>query len=282
MAIYVIGDLQGCLTPLQQLLDKLQFDPARDQLWFVGDIVNRGPQSLETLRFIRDLGTSAITLLGNHDLHLLAVAFTGRKSKGKDTLDAILQAHDRDLLLHWLRTRPLLHVDPKIQSLMVHAGIPPQWSIEDAALRAREVEDELAGENFIGLLEAMYSDQPDRWSDDLTPQQRMIYTINAFTRMRYLTADGRMEFKHKCSPARAGSDLIPWFAVPRSTLGACVYFGHWSTLGIIELDTAYVHAYAMDTGCLWGGQLTAIRADGAHRPKVSVGCPQTIRPGKEE
>lgn len=282
MAIYVIGDLQGCLTPLQQLLDKLRFDPARDQLWFVGDIVNRGPHSLETLRFIRDLGTSAITLLGNHDLHLLAVAFTGRKSKGKDTLDSILQANDRDTLLHWLRTRPLLHVDPKIQSLMVHAGIPPQWSIEDAIHRAREVEEELAGENFIGLLEAMYSDQPDRWSDDLTPQQRMIYTINAFTRMRYLTVDGRMEFKHKCSPAYAGSDLIPWFAVPRPPLGACVYFGHWSTLGVIELNTPYVHAYAMDTGCLWGGQLTAIRADDAHRSKVSVACPQTIKPGKDE
>ncbi len=281
MSTYVIGDLQGCLDPLKRLLDQIKFDPVKDTLWFVGDIVNRGPQSLETLRYVRELQASSITVLGNHDLHLLAVACTGKKSKGKDTLGDILSAPDRDELLDWLRKRPLVHHDARLAALLVHAGIPPTWSIQDSLVRAHEVQHVLSGDSAHELLSIMYNDQPDRWRDDLTESERLIYSINAFTRMRYFTADGRMEFKNKGTPKLAPANLIPWFDMPRQPLGARIFFGHWSTLGLIRLPNHAVEALAMDSGCLWGGRLTTIRADDPELPMVSEPCEEAAKPGSE-
>ncbi|MEW6445451.1 MAG: symmetrical bis(5'-nucleosyl)-tetraphosphatase [Pseudomonadota bacterium] len=275
MATYAVGDLQGCLAPLQRLLDKLRFDPASDSLWLVGDLVNRGPQSLETLRFIRELGPAAITVLGNHDLHLLAIAHGGKKSKGKDTLTPILEAPDRDELIDWLRRQPLLHHDPRLAALLVHAGIPPQWDIATASACAREVEAALAGPNPHDFLTEMYGDHPDRWEASLSGLERLRYTVNACTRMRYLTNDGRMEFKHKCIPDDAPRGLRPWFDAPREPLGATVVFGHWSTLGRTRLPGAL----ALDTGCLWGARLTAVRLDDGAWPMVSEECSGYRKPG---
>ncbi len=281
MAIYVIGDLQGCLDPLKRLLDQLHFEPGADQLWFVGDIVNRGPQSLETLRFVHELDHCSITVLGNHDLHLLAVAMTGRKSKGRDTLEEILRAEDSDELLDWLRKRPLVHHAPENAALLVHAGIPPDWGIEESLHHAHEVERVLAGDSVKELLSLMYNDQPDRWHDRLSETERLIYSINAFTRMRYLTLDGRMEFKNKCALSKAPTGLLPWFNAPRSPLGARVFFGHWSTLGKIRLTNNTVEAYAMDSGCLWGGRLSAIRADQSELTLYSEACDEWVKPSAE-
>ena len=281
MSTYVIGDLQGCLDPLQRLLDQIRFDPDKDTLWFVGDIVNRGPQSLETLRFVRDLEKSSITVLGNHDLHLLAVAYTGKKSKGKDTLDDIQKAPDRDELLDWLRKRPLVHHDAKLGALLVHAGIPPVWDIAQSLAHAQEVEQALRGDHMCELLSIMYSDQPELWHERLSQTERMIYSINAFTRMRYFKADGRMEFKNKGNPNQAPAHLTPWFDMPRPPLGARVFFGHWSTLGKIRLPKHAVEALAMDSGCLWGGRLTTIRADDPELPMYSEPCEEASKPGSE-
>ena len=280
MSTYVIGDLQGCLDPLKRLLDQVHFDPVADRVWFVGDVVNRGPQSLKTLRFVRELAPVSVTVLGNHDLHLLAVAYTGRKSKGKDTLEEILRAEDCDELLDWLRKRPLVHYAPEHAALLVHAGIPPQWSIRDSLAHAREVEQVLGSDSVKELLSIMYNDQPDRWRENMPETERLIYSINAFTRMRYLTHDGRLEFKSKCAPERAPPDLTPWFNIPRTPLGARIFFGHWSTLGVIHLPQHAVEAYAMDSGCLWGGRLSAIRADLPELPMYSEPCAESSKPSQ--
>ncbi|OYY73303.1 MAG: bis(5'-nucleosyl)-tetraphosphatase (symmetrical) [Gammaproteobacteria bacterium 28-57-27] len=281
MPTYVIGDLQGCLDPLKRLLDQIQFNYDQDKLWFVGDVVNRGPQSLETLRFVRELEHCSITVLGNHDLHLLAVAYTGKKSKGKDTLGDILHAPDREELLDWLRKRPLLHHEPSLAALLVHAGIPPAWDIETSLARAHEVEQVLGSNHAAELLSIMYNDQPDRWRNDMTQSERLIYSINAFTRMRYFKPDGRMEFKNKGAPAQSPAQLIPWYDMPRQPLGARVFFGHWSTLGQIRLPKHTVEALAMDSGCLWGGRLSTIQVDDPDLPMYSVACAETVKPGIE-
>ncbi|MFZ5513948.1 MAG: symmetrical bis(5'-nucleosyl)-tetraphosphatase [Pseudomonadota bacterium] len=275
MAVYAVGDLQGCLDPLQRLLERLAFDPARDRLWLVGDLVNRGPQSLEALRFVRGLGEAAVTVLGNHDLHLLAVAIGGHRTKGKDTLAPILTAPDRDELVDWLRRQPLLHHEPDLRAVLAHAGIPPDWDLPTAAACARQVEAVLAGDGVRDFLVEMYGDHPDRWDAGLEGLERLRYTVNALTRMRYLTPDGRLEFKYKCAPERAPEGLIPWYAAPRAPLGATVVFGHWSTLGRTRLPAAL----ALDTGCLWGGKLTAVRLDDASLPFVSVDCAGALHPG---
>jgi len=281
MSTYVIGDLQGCLDPLKRLLEQIHFNPSKDTLWFVGDIVNRGPQSLETLRYVRDLAESSITVLGNHDLHLLAVAYTGKKSKGKDTLQDILNAPDREELLDWLRQRPLVHHDTRLAAMLVHAGIPPAWGIKDSLKHAGEVQQVLSGDSVRELLGMMYNDQPDRWRDNLSESERLIYSINAFTRMRYFKADGRLEFKNKGMPQNAPTNLTPWFDMPRQPLGARIFFGHWSTLGQIRLPKHAVEALAMDSGCLWGGRLTTIRADDPELPMYSVVCEEAVKPGVE-
>ncbi|WP_347258420.1 symmetrical bis(5'-nucleosyl)-tetraphosphatase [Methylocaldum sp.] len=266
MAIYAIGDVQGCFAELQRLLDQIRFDPAEDRLWFTGDLVNRGPQSLETLRFIRSLGDRAVTVLGNHDLHLLAVAHGVSRTKRKDTFSDVLTAPDRDILVDWLRRRPLLFRDGAFY--LIHAGLPPQWSAEDAERYAKEVESCLQGDDFVELFRHMYGDQPDLWTETLQGWDRLRFITNCFTRVRYCDRYGRTDFKEKGGPGTQPSHLMPWFKVPgRKSAGAEIVFGHWSTLGFYADDDVY----GIDTGCLWGGELTALRLDG-EKKRFCVSC----------
>lgn len=257
MATYAIGDVQGCHDELLVLLDKIRFDSAADQLWFVGDLVNRGPRSLETLRTIRNLGTSAVSVLGNHDMHLLAVAEGISRTKHRDTFGDILVAPDRDELLHWLRHRPLLHHGGEFY--LIHAGLPPQWNMEQATGLAQEAETALRSPDYREMLWHMYGNEPTHWDDHLGDWDRLRFITNSFTRLRYCTADGRLEFQQKGQPGNQPAGLLPWFEVPgRRSAGARILFGHWSTLGFhISQGT-----YCLDTGCLWGGELTALRIDG--------------------
>jgi bis(5'-nucleosyl)-tetraphosphatase (symmetrical) len=256
MALYAIGDVQGCFAELRSLLEKIRFDPAADRLWFAGDLVNRGPQSLETLRFIRSLGDAAVAVLGNHDLHLLAVAQGVSKTKHRDTFGDVLGAPDRDELLDWLRRRPLLHHGGGFY--LIHAGLPPQWSVDQAAAHAAEAEAVLQGDDCAEFFRHMYGDQPDLWSESLEGFARLRFTINCLTRLRYCHADGRVEFKQKGPPGSQPPGLVPWFAAPgRRSTGAHILFGHWSTLGFY----AGHGVCCLDTGCLWGGELTALRLD---------------------
>jgi len=278
MAVYAVGDLQGCLTECRKLLDRLDFDPGRDRLWLVGDIVNRGPESLEALRFVKELGDAAITVLGNHDLNLLAVAYGDRRPRKKDTLTPILEAPDREELLDWLRHQPLFHHDPALDFAMVHAGLPPEWDLTLAKRLAREVEAALQGPDFTDLLADMYGDQPDRWHDDLSGMERLRFAINCFTRMRYCTPEGRLRMKPKGPPGTQGADEIPWFEVPgRRTADQRIVFGHWSTLGALESH----NAFATDTGCVWGGKLTALRLDTTQPQWLQVECAGALEPGAD-
>jgi len=257
MATYAIGDIQGCFDSLQQLLAKCAFDPARDRLWLVGDLVNRGPRSLETLRFVKSLGEAALTVLGNHDLYLLMVAEGGAKTRGKDdTLQPILDAPDCAELLDWLRRQPLCHVEDDY--CLVHAGLLPQWSIKKARKLAREVEAALQGAQYREFIANMWGSQPDRWSDDLTGWPRLRAVVNAMTRMRFCSADGVMEFKVKGELANAPAGYMPWFEVPgRKSEKSVLVTGHWSALGFRLSD----NMLALDSGCLWGGHLTAVRLE---------------------
>ncbi len=266
MAEYAIGDVQGCFGELCLLLEKIAFDPQLDRLYFVGDIVNRGPKSLETLRFIKNLGESAVTVLGNHDLHLLAVAHGASKTKRRDTFGDILGAPDRDELLYWLRTRPLLHSGDKFY--LIHAGLPPQWDMDTAVRCAREVEAVLCKEDADGFFSHMYGDSPDRWSAKLEGWPRIRFITNCFTRMRYCDRNGVLDMKEKGGPGSQAAHLLPWFNAPgRRSEGAKLVFGHWSTLGYhVESD-----CHCLDTGCLWGRELTALRLDGDHG-RFSVAC----------
>ena len=266
MAVYAIGDIQGCYDEFRRLLDQLDFSPGADRLWLTGDLVNRGPGSLATLRFVRELGEHAITVLGNHDLHLLAVA-AGREPRAGDTLAPILAAPDRDELLAWLAGRPLLHEDPLLRFSMVHAGLPPQWDMARARIEARAVEGALV-EAPAAFLSAMYGDEPDRWLPGLRGVDRLRFAVNCFTRLRYCTNDGRLLLKLKGPPESAPAGAVPWYAATqRLTRGERIVFGHWSALGYrVAIDT-----YSLDTGCVWGGSLTAIRLDGPRPgPPVSV------------
>jgi bis(5'-nucleosyl)-tetraphosphatase (symmetrical) len=258
MATYAIGDIQGCFHELMLLLEKVAFDPARDTLWLTGDLVNRGPQSLEVLRFVKGLGERAVTVLGNHDLHLLAVSEgRHRHFKETDTLGGVLQASDREELMAWLRRQPLLHHDPDLGWTMVHAGLPPQWDLDTARACAREVEAVLRSPAYGDFIEHMYGNRPDRWSEDLSGWDRLRYSVNCFTRLRFVTRDGALDFVHKGAPDSAG-DHLPWFRVPgRRSADTPILFGHWSTLGFHRGD----NVCALDTGCLWGGALTALRLE---------------------
>lgn len=275
MAVYVAGDLQGCLSSLERLLTKVHFNPQIDRLWLVGDLVNRGPSSLETLRFIKDLGQAASCVLGNHDLHLLAIASGVSSIRRGDTLQSVLEAPDAEELLAWLRTRPLIHHDPLLDWTMVHAGIPPQWDIPYALLRAAEVEAELRM-NPKALFNIMYGNLPRLWSEDLDKASRHRFTLNALTRMRYVhTDDGRLDYSCKASPDKAPDDLIPWFRLPaRANENAHLVFGHWSTLGLINEP----RLIALDTGCVWGGKLSMVRLDLNHYPILSTDCPKSQQP----
>lgn len=262
MATYAIGDVQGCFDPLDGLLETIGFDHLRDRLWFAGDLVNRGPDSLRVLRFVRDLGDRAVTILGNHDLHLLAVAAEIRKHTRKDSLNEILEAPDRDELIDWLRHRPLAHRDPAQGFLMIHAGVPPQWDVEQTMARAAEVESALRGPDYRDFLHHMYGNVPDTWGDELEGHERLRVITNYLTRMRFCDTAGRLDLDNKGSPEDANRGFEPWFRhAHRRTCGTRILFGHWASLDG-RADTPGVHA--LDTGCIWGGRLRAMRLeDGA-------------------
>ncbi len=260
MPVYAIGDVQGCHAELRALLRKISFDPARDEVWFVGDLVNRGPDSLRVLRHVRALGRSARVVLGNHDLHLLAVASGGRRHlRASDTLDDVLTAPDRDELLEWLRRRPLLHRDAGLGWTMVHAGLPPQWTLSTARACAREVEAALRDERSAGrLFDHMYGDRPDRWSEGLRGHARLRFIVNCLTRLRTCDARGRIELDFKGALDELPPRLVPWFRAPgRRSRRQRIVCGHWSALDYYEGDGIV----ALDTGCVWGGRLCAVRLD---------------------
>ena len=259
MATYAVGDLQGCLTPLDHLLERVAFDPAIDRLWLVGDLVNRGPQSLECLRRIRDLGSAAVTVLGNHDLHLLATAAGIRQPRPRDTLSPILESPDGPELLEWLAGQPLLHHDPELGWTMVHAGIPPQWDLQTAIREAAAVSLALR-EPFSRqpFLRQMYGDEPAQWNPRLNGIERLRFAVNALTRMRFLHSDGRLDFSDKRPPEEAGTHLQPWFAAPdRAMQGQRIVFGHWSALGVRQGKDWL----SLDSGCVWGRKLTMVRLE---------------------
>ncbi len=264
-----MGDIQGCLGPLQRLLEKLRFDPARDRLWLVGDLVNRGPQSLETLRFVRSLGAAVTCVLGNHDLHLLAVRHGVRRPNPRDTLREVVDAPDGEELLDWVRHLPLLHRDPALGTTLVHAGIYPSWSLDEAASLAREVEGVLRGPRWGSLIRNMYGDRPRRWDPELSGHERARFIINAFTRMRFVGADGALDFAHTGPPGSQPAGLTPWFEVPgRASAGERIAFGHWSALP----HPATPGLLALDSGCVWGNRLSAVKIDGTAPKWVRVAC----------
>lgn len=255
MAIYVVGDLQGCFAPLQQLLHKVQFNPPRDQLWSVGDLVNRGPESLATLRYVKSLGDSFRMVLGNHDLHLLAVARYGERSRPEDTLVDILNAPDREALLDWLQAQPLLI--SAAGYTLVHAGIPPQWSLPEAQQLAAEVETVLRSPHAEQFFATMYGDQPDNWSAQLPAPERWRVITNYLTRMRFCAANGRLELQNKQPPQHPPPGFAPWFSHHnRRTQNEKIIFGHWAALGGKDVGA---NLFALDTGCAWGGRLRVMQ-----------------------
>ena len=259
MAIYAIGDVQGCYTELCRLLEKIDFDPAIDTLWFCGDLVNRGEESLQTLRLVKSLGNSALTVLGSHDLHLLALHHGVKKVRVTADLQKILKSPDRDELMHWLQSQSLLHYDKSHRTLVVHAGIYPSWGLSRARKLAAEVETMLRGENSVKFFRKMYGNKPDKWSNDLKGGKRLRFITNAFTRMRYLDPSGKLDFTVNRSPRRyLRRDMSPWFlAEAQLRADLRVLFGHWSTLPI----GCYGRFFALDGGCVWGGHLVALRID---------------------
>lgn len=261
MATYVIGDVQGCFKALRSLLDKLVFDPGRDQLWFAGDIVNRGPDSLSCLRFIKALGPAARMVLGNHDLHLLATYYANRAQKRKDTLGSVLSAPDCAALMHWLRQQPLMIWDQSRDLVVTHAGLPHIWSVSQANDLGQEIEAALKGERCVEFFEAMYGNTPEIWSESLTGMDRLRVITNYFTRMRFIDLDGTLNLSVKERAESAPEGFLPWFSVPRSDQTK-VLFGHWAAL---EGVTGQAQFQALDTGCVWGGTLTAINLDSMQR-----------------
>jgi bis(5'-nucleosyl)-tetraphosphatase (symmetrical) len=258
MTIWAIGDIQGCYDSFRQLLDQCRFDPSKDQLWLVGDLVNRGPQSLETLRFIRSLGKSAITVLGNHDLYLLMVAAGAVPRRGKDdTLDPIFAAPDAVELHDWLKEQPLAHAATLSgqRHVMVHAGLLPDWTANDAVMLSAEVSNRLKGPKFADFLHALWGDTPLAWDPALSADDRSRVIVNAMTRMRFCSTKGVMDLKIKGKPENAPADHLPWFEVPgRKTADDVLVVGHWSALGLKMTP----NLVALDSGCLWGGHLTAV------------------------
>lgn len=274
MTLYAVGDLQGCLTPLKQLLERVDFQPGRDQLWAVGDLVNRGPQSLETLRFLLQMRGSVTSVLGNHDLHLLAVAHGQQKLKKADTLREILDAPDAAELLDWLRSLPLLHYSAERHSLLVHAGLPPIWTLEQALARADEVQqvlrDPLRCSEFF---RAMYGNQPEQWSDTLEGMERLRVITNYLTRMRFCTASGQLDLQSKEGLETAPPGFAPWFEWPRTEPAPRIIFGHWAAL---QGQCPVPNIWALDTGCVWGGALTLADLDSGQLHRLE--CPKQVVP----
>ncbi|WP_223570821.1 symmetrical bis(5'-nucleosyl)-tetraphosphatase [Pseudomonas sp. BF-R-26] len=277
MATYAVGDLQGCLEPLQCLLKQVAFDPARDRLWLVGDLVNRGPQSLETLRFLYSLRESLICVLGNHDLHLLAVGQNIERLKKADTLREILEAPDCGELLEWVRQQKLMHYDEQRDIALVHAGIPPQWSLRKALKCAAEVEDALRDDNrFAPYLDGMYGNEPVKWDNDLKGAARLRVITNYFTRMRFCTSDGKLDLKGKEGIDTAPPGYAPWFThKERKTKGLKIIFGHWAAL---EGQCNEPGLFALDTGCVWGGAMTLMNVDTGERLQCKCDAHGHTRP----
>jgi len=262
MATYAIGDVQGCRAELEALLATVGWSPARDRLVFVGDLVNRGPDSLGVLRLVHGLGARAVCVLGNHDLHLLAVAEDAARKRRQDTLDAVLDAPDRDTLLTWLRRCPLLHREAAHGVTVVHAGLPPQWSVDTAEACAGEVQAALAGPRYRDLLARMYGHTPGRWSERLRGWSRLRFTINALTRLRFCDPAGALALTDKGAPGTQAPHLQPWFAVPaRASRDTDIVFGHWSTLRLSAPERERYRVHPLDSGCVWGGHLTALRLE---------------------
>jgi bis(5'-nucleosyl)-tetraphosphatase (symmetrical) len=266
MARWAIGDIQGCADELTALIARIGYKPDRDQIWLVGDLVNRGPDSLKVLRLVRSLADNALCVLGNHDLHLLAIALVKEKMRKRDTLKAILDAPDRDDLLEWLLRRPLAHYAADSDDLLVHAGVVPQWSVDDTLALASEVQQALRSDPQT-LLAAMYGDEPDRWQSSLKGADRLRFTVNVLTRLRFCTAEGRIDFRQKGKPDSAPPPWMPWFKAPHRAAGRTrIVFGHWSALGYYNAD----RVLGLDTGCVWGGALTALNLDEPEGRPISV------------
>lgn len=265
MAIYAIGDVQGCFDELMRLLDKIQFDDKSDKLWFVGDLVNRGNKSLETLRFIKNLGSVAVTVLGNHDIHFLVTANFPEKIKRKDTMQAIFAAPDCEELVDWLRYQPLFHYENNFG--LLHAGLPPQWDLTQVQTMANLAENALRSSNYKNLLTELYGNSPDIWSDELTGIEQIRFIINCFTRIRFCDENGKLEFENNGELGSQPANLKPWFELPqRKTADVKLISGHWSALGFYQSH----NCYAIDTGCVWGRELTALRLDDLKRFSVSA------------
>ena len=274
MTVYAIGDIQGCFTELEQLLKKIHFSSDKDQLWLTGDLVNRGPDSLATLRYVKSLGENAITVLGNHDLHMLAVLFGFQKQRPKDTFDKIIHAPDKDSLIQWITHQPLMYTDESLNAVLVHAGIYPGWTIAKAAELAKEVETALQGEQLLDFLQNMYGNQPDNWKEDLQGWERLRFITNCFTRMRYCHADLSLDLKYNGEPGMQPQHLQPWlnFLNQKHTKYR-ILFGHWSTLGQSRIN----NVFALDSGCLWGGKLTALALEDSPR-YIHLNCNGELKP----
>mgnify|MGYP001546115156 FL=1 len=269
MAVYAIGDVQGCYKQLRKLVKRTGFKPGKDTLWFCGDLVNRGPQSADVLRYIMDLGDAAVTVLGNHDLNLLAVANDARPMKPTDTIDDVLDAPDADDLLTWLRHQPLMHTCSDICVCMVHAGIHPEWSIKKASRLANEITSQLGGKKYAEYLHRMYGNRPEYWDDSLHGWERLRFLTNVMTRMRYLDEKLGLELNISCAPGKQPNGYHPWFSYPSKRKKKWrVVFGHWSTLGVHEHN----NVVCLDSGCLWGGFLTAARLDCSKPRYHAVSC----------
>lgn len=270
MSNYAIGDVQGCFKELIALVNLIQFDPQHDTLWFTGDLVNRGPQSLEVLRWIKALGDRAVVVLGNHDLHLLAVASKQSNTKQFDALDEILAAKDCNELCEWLRQQPLLHYDRQLNFVMTHAGIAPQWTLAQAQRYADEVSTALKSPNYLDFLAHLYGDTPTHWDEQLTSWERLRLIVNYFTRMRFCDLQGGLELATKGESNAPPPDFISWFKVPqRAARDTKIVFGHWAALGG---KTDEPNTFALDTGCVWGNRLTAMRLEDEQRFSVSCGA----------
>ena len=266
MATYAIGDIQACHRELMALLDLIKFSPGTDRLWFTGDLVNRGPDSLAVLRTVASLDKHVVVVLGNHDLHLLGCAYAERvMPRRKDTIADVLTAPDREELLTWLRRQPLLHHDADLGYTLIHSGLPPQWDLTTASACALEVSGALQAADFANYLEAMYGDLPDRWDPALRGPARLRFITNCLARMRYCDASGRLELSQKGQPGQTDARLLPWYAVPgRASENQRIVFGHWSSLRMTAAERERHRVYPLDTGAVWGGELTAMRLeDGA-------------------
>ena len=280
MPIYAIGDVQGCYRELRSLLRECGFDARRDRLWFVGDLVNRGPASIEVLRFVADLGDRAQTVLGNHDLHLVASARGIRPLGARDTFQDVLDAADGEALVDWLRELPVIHRDPERGFVMVHAGIAPAWTIDDALVHGAELSQALRAPDHPRLLAGMYGNEPDAWQETLTGLDRLRFITNAFTRMRYCRHDGELDFSETGPLGTQNRSLVPWFTLRDADADDTrIVFGHWATLQLEAALPRDLHVRHVDTGCVWGGSLTALRLEDDR--EFSVGCESGTPPANQ-